>query len=58
MEGKPLGFFKTFRQDMGGITLNIHCNRYDRFVTKLMSIHGILNEVPNHPTYRKKMGSG
>ena len=52
MEGKPLGFVKTLRQDMGGVPFNIHCTRDDRFVTKLMSTHGLLNEVPDNSTYR------
>ena len=38
MEGKQLGFFKTLRQDMGGVPFNIHCIRDDRFVT-IISLH-------------------
>ena len=56
MEGKPLGFVKNMRQDMGGVPLKINCNRDDRFVTKLMSTQGLRNEVPNHSTYQKKYG--
>ena len=56
MEGKPLGFVKTLRQDMGGVRFNIHCTRDDRFFTKLMSIHGLLNKVPDHSTYSEKDG--
>ena len=41
---------------MGGVPFNIHCTRDDRFVTKLMSTHGLLNEVPDHSTYRQKNG--
>ena len=59
MEVKTLGFVKTLIQDMVGVPSNIHCTRDDRFVTKLMSTYGLLNEVPDHSTYRqKKMGSG
>ena len=54
MEGKPLGGVKTLRQDMGGIPFNINRNRDNRFVTKLARTHGLLNEVPNHSTYRQK----
>ena len=54
--GKPLGFVKTLRQDMGGIPFNVHCTRDDRFVTKLMSTHGLLAEVADHKTYRQKDG--
>ena len=52
MGGKPLGFVKTLRQDMGGVLLNINCTIDERFVTKLMSTHRLLNEVPNHSAYR------
>ena len=41
---------------MGGVPFNIHCTRDDRFVTKLMSTHGLLNEVPDHSTYCQKEG--
>ena len=56
MEGKPLGFVKNLRPYMGGLPFNIHCTRYDRFVTKLMSTHGLLNELPNHSTYQQRNG--
>ena len=58
MEGKPLVFVKTLRQYRGGIPFNIHCNIYDRFITKLISTHRLPNEVPDHSTNRKKMGRG
>ena len=58
MEGKELGFVKTLRKDIGGVPFKINCTRDDRFVTKLMSNHGLLNKVPDNSTYRKKMGSG
>ena len=54
MEGKPLGLVKILRQDMAGVPFNIHCTMDDRFVTKLMITHRILNKVPNHSTYRQK----
>ena len=41
---------------MGGIPFNIHCTRDDRFFTKLMSTHGLLNKVTDHSTYWKKNG--
>ena len=43
-------------QDMDGIPFSIHCTRDDRFVTKLMSTHGLLTEVDDHKTYRQKDG--
>ena len=55
-EGKPLGFVKTLRQDMEGIPFNVHCTRDDRYVTKLMSTHGLNTEVPTHTTWRQKTG--
>ena len=53
-EGKPLGFVKTYRQMIEGIPFNVHCTRDDRFVTKMMSTHGLLTEVEDHTTYRQK----
>ena len=57
MEGKPLGSVKKFLQYMNGIPFSIHCTRDDRFVTKLMSMHGLLTEVDDHKTYRHKYGA-
>lgn len=57
-EGKPLGFVKTRRQDMDGIPFNVHCTRDGRYVTKLMSMHGLNTEVPTHTTWRQKTGGG
>ena len=56
-EGKPLGFVKTLQQDMDGVQFNIHCTRDDRFVTKMMSTHGLLNLVPTHTTWRQVDGA-
>ena len=56
MEGKALGFVKKILQDMDGILFSIHCTRDDRFVTKLMSTHGLIKEVHDHKTYRQKDG--
>ena len=53
---KPLGSVMTLRQQIEGITFNVHCTRDDKFVTKLMSTHGLLAEVPDHKTYRQKNG--
>ena len=58
MEGKPLGLVKTLRKDMGGLTFTIHCTIDERFVTKLMRTHRILNKVPAHSTYLQKLRSG
>ena len=56
MDGKPLVFVKTLRKDMEGVPFNINCTRYERFVTKLMRTHRLLNEVLGNSTYRKKYG--
>lgn len=53
-DGKPLGFSKTLKQDMDGIPFYVHCNRDTKFVTKMMSTHGLLTTVPDHITYRQK----
>ena len=41
---------------MVGVPFNIHCTRDDKFVTKMVSNHGLLNKVPDHSTYRGKNG--
>ena len=41
---------------MGVVPFNIHFTIDDRFVTKLMIPHVLLNKVPNHSTYRQKDG--
>ena len=55
-DGKELGFTKTLRQEIDGIAFNIHCTRDDKHVTKMMSTHGLLNEVVDHKTYRQVDG--
>lgn len=53
--GKELGTTKTLRQIIDGVQFNVHCTRDDRYVTKLMSSHGLLTEE-DHTTYRQKSG--
>ena len=53
-EGKPLGHAETYRQVIDGVTFNVHCTRDDRFVTKMMSTHGLLEPVNDHTTYRQE----
>ena len=50
MKGKPLGFVKTLRQEMDGVPFNVQCTKDDRFVTKLMSTHGLIGKVADHKT--------
>ncbi|KAL3790836.1 hypothetical protein ACHAWO_012136 [Cyclotella atomus] len=45
---------KTLKQDMDGIPFYVHCNRDTKFVTKMMSTHGLLTTVRDHITYRQK----
>ena len=55
---KELGSAKTFGQVFYGNPFLFHCNKDDRYVTKLMSTHGLISEIPNHKTYRRFPGSG
>ena len=49
---KPIGFSETLKQEIDGKQFLIHCTKEDKYVTKLMSTHGLMNEVPTHKTYR------
>ena len=53
---KELGSAKTFRQVFDGNPLLVHFHRDDRYVTKLMSTHSLINEIPTHKTYRRVAG--
>ena len=57
-EGKPLGHCKSLLQDMEGIPFYVHCCRDSKYVTKMMSTHGLLTSVPDHVTYRQKPDGG
>ena len=52
-DGKELGFSKTLKQDMDGILFYVHCSKDTKFVTKMMSSHGLLMLVPDHKTYHQ-----
>ena len=52
-DGKGLGFSKTLKQDMDGILFYVHCSKDTKFVTKMMSTHGLLTPIPDHKTYRQ-----
>ena len=52
MRNKPLGHSETFVQLIDGIVFYIHCTRDADYVTKIMSTHGILDEIQDHPTWR------
>ena len=53
---KELGSSKTFRQVFDGNPFLVHYHKEDRYVTKLMSTHGLINEIPTHKTYRRVAG--
>jgi hypothetical protein len=49
-EWKPLGYCESLKQDMAGIPLYVHCCKDSRYVTKMISTHGLLTTVPDHIT--------
>ena len=53
---KELGSAKTFRQVLYGKPFLVHCHKEDRYVTKIMSTHGLINEISTHKTYRRVSG--
>ena len=46
----------TYWQEIGGIDFLIHCTRDANYVTKMMSLHGILDEIQDHSTGRRVGG--
>jgi len=52
MSGKPLGATETFVQLLNGTRFYVHCTRDRDYVTKIMSAHGVLDEIQDHPTWR------
>ena len=57
MSGKPLGATESFVQVFNGIRFYVHCTRDRDYVTKIMSSHGVLDEIQDHPTWRLVDGS-
>ena len=51
MEDKPLGYSESFVQVIDGTPFYIHCTRDSTFITKIMSTHGILDEIQEHVTW-------
>ena len=43
---------ETLKQEINGRQFLIYCSKEDKYVTKLMSIHVLINEVPTHKTFR------
>ena len=53
---EPLGKAMTLKQIVDGTQFMVHCHKDDRYVTKIMSTHGLINEVAGHTTYRQIRG--
>jgi uncharacterized membrane protein len=52
MMQKPLGDTETLVQELGGVRFLIHCTYDTDYVTKIMSMHGVLEVIQDHPTWR------
>ena len=55
-KGKELGYTETYKQEVGGKQFLVHCTKNVRYVTKIMSTHGLINKVADHRTYRQING--
>jgi hypothetical protein len=53
----PLGYCGTLVQQVDNVPFLIHCCRDADWVSKIMSTYGMLDEIQDHPTYRKVNGS-
>ena len=51
-----LRYTETYKQDIDGKQFLIHCTKDDRYVTKIMSTHGLINKVADHRAYRQING--
>jgi hypothetical protein len=51
MLSKPLGAMETFVQEMCGKPFYVHCTRNHDYMTKIMSTHGVLDEIQDHLTW-------
>jgi hypothetical protein len=58
MMAKPFGTTETFVQELGGLHFFVHCTCDADYVTKIMSTHGVLEEIQDHPTWRLLTGNG
>ena len=55
-EDYELGYCETLFADHDNIPFFVHCCRDSKYVPKIMSTHGMLETVQDHPTYRKVDG--
>ena len=51
MSNKPLGATESFVQDLQGTRFYVHCTKDRDYVTKIVSTHGLLDEIQDHPTW-------
>jgi hypothetical protein len=51
MSDKPLGVTESFVQVLNGIGFYVHCTQDCDYVTKIISSHGVLDEIQDHPTW-------
>ncbi len=47
---KDLDKMMIFKQQMDSIDFLVHCTKDANYVIKIMSLHGMLDEIQNHPT--------
>ena len=56
LKDKELAHATTFKQSIDGKDFFIHCQKYDCYVAKIMSTHGLVMEVEDHLTYQNING--
>ncbi|KAL7462772.1 hypothetical protein ACHAXS_004154 [Conticribra weissflogii] len=49
---RPIGHCETLEQIVDGVKFFIHCQKEEKYVTKIMSCHGVLTPVEDHETSR------
>ncbi|KAL9187551.1 hypothetical protein ACHAXT_001654 [Thalassiosira profunda] len=52
-QDKEIGSCETLQTEFEGETMFIHCMKEEKYVTKLMSTFGTLDEVESHKTWRR-----
>jgi len=52
MVTKPLGYTETFVQEMEAQRILVHCTKDRDCITKIMSVHGVRDEIQDHATWR------
>ena len=49
---KEIGSTENFTQNIDGKDFHIHCQKEDKYVTKITSTHGLITDVVDHRAYR------